>query len=81
MCWVYTHLLTDQVRRRAKELVYEEVLACKSDPPLQYVLCTAVRWDDFHVKDWILTGLAFAGAGFNIRHLGMMLLCMYAGTS
>ena len=34
MCWVYTHLLIDQVRRRTKELVYEEVLACKCDPPL-----------------------------------------------
>ena len=62
----------DQVRRRTKELVYDEVLACKSEPRLQYVvhLCCGERWDDCRVKDWILTSLAFAGAGFNIRHLG-----------
>ena len=60
----------DQVRRRTKELVYDEVLACKSEPPLPYVIFSVMRWDALCAKDWILTSLAFAGAGFNIRRFG-----------
>ena len=61
-----------QVRRRTTELVYPKVLACKSVSHPQHVFVDFLSMVGrmlCRLKDWILTSLAFASAGFNIRHL------------